>query len=138
MRQKKRPICTAVLLLLLFFAPAYGFTIQAEAQYTIYETELTQLESSLNTLKKHSEQKQRLLQEQKAQLQKAQEELQRAQAEIKLSKDLNKQTQKSLESARISYNAYEKEAEHKIKVKTCQRNLWAIISGGLLVSMLCK
>ncbi|MDY6083999.1 MAG: hypothetical protein SPI25_01915, partial [Dialister sp.] len=67
-----------------------------------------------------------------------QEELQRAQAEIRLSEELNKQTQKSLESAGISYNAYEKEAEHKIKVKTRQRNLWVIISGGLLVGLLSK
>lgn len=133
--KKKKRIYTAALSSLLFFAPAYGFTTQAEAQYTISEHRLRRLESNLTALQKHSEQKQRLLQEQKAQLQKAQEELTRAQEQIKQSRELNAQTQTSLENAKESFSQYEKEVHHKIKVKTRQRNLWAIISAGLLIGL---
>lgn len=132
---KKRYVFTATWLLFLLWAPAYGFTTQAEAQYTISEHQLRRLESNLTALQKHSEQKQRLLQEQKAQLQKAQEELTRAQEQIKQSRKLNAQTQTSLENAKESFSQYEKEAHHKIKVKTRQRNLWAIISAGLLIGL---
>ena len=40
----------------------------------------------------------------------------------------SEQTQRSLEKAETSFNQYEKTAEHKLKVKTRQRNLWIAVS----------
>ncbi len=117
--------------LLLSFWLAAGSTSQAETQYTIYESELTQLESNLNQLKASNEKKEKLLSQQAQELQKANESLKKSLA-------LNEETEKSLQKARESFSEYEKEAQHKIRVKTRQRNLWIGISAGLLYACIRK
>lgn len=117
-----------VLLLWPWFS---GFSVRAEAQYTIYESELLQLEQNLTTLENHSREKQRLLNEQAKQLEEAQKQLAIVNEQLQKSKEWNKMTLKSLESANQSLKTYEKEVEHKIRVKTRQRNLWIAVSIGL-------
>jgi chromosome segregation ATPase len=120
----------------LFLLPSLsGSHVQAEAMYQISETELTQLEQNLQTLANHSEQKQQLLTEQQRQLTEAQNQLKVVNEQLKISRALNAQTQKSLRKAEESLNEYEKEAERKIRIKTRQRNLWILISGGLLAGL---
>lgn len=117
------------LLLPLFFFPAlYGSSVQAEAMYQISESELTTLEQNLQTLEAHSSQKQELLNQQQKQLAEAQTQLETANRQLEKSRELNEQTQKSLQTASESFKKYETEAEHKIRVKTRQRNLWIVIS----------
>lgn len=96
--------------------------------YQISEGELTQLETNLNQLAKNNETKQQLLTEQKTQLTEANQQLEIVKKELIASKNLNEATQKSLERANQSFKKYETEAEHKIRVKTRQRNLWIVIS----------
>jgi chromosome segregation ATPase len=103
--------------------------------YQISEAELTRLEQNLQTLANHSEQKQQLLTEQQRQLTEAQNQLKVVNEQLKISRALNAQTQKSLRKAEESLNEYEKEAERKIRIKTRQRNLWILISGGLLAGL---
>lgn len=117
-----------VLLLWPWFS---GFSVRAEAQYTIYESELLQLEQNLTTLENHSREKQRLLNEQAKQLEEAQKQLAIVNEQLQKSKEWNKMTLKSLESANQSLKTYEKEVEHKIRVKTRRRNLWIAVSIGL-------
>lgn len=117
-----------VLLLWPWFS---GFSVQAEAQYTIYESELLQLEQNLTNLEQHSKEKQRLLSEQAKQLDEAQRQLAIVNEQLQKSKEWNKMTLSSLESANQSLKTYEKEVEHKIRVKTRQRNLWIAVSIGL-------
>lgn len=134
MRRNRLIICLLSALLFLFPSLS-GSHVQAEAMYQISETELTQLEQNLQTLANHSEQKQQLLTEQQTQLTEAQNQLKVVNEQLKISRQLNDQTQKSLQKAEESLNEYEKEAERKIRIKTRQRNLWILISGGLLAGL---
>lgn len=125
---KKGLILSAVLLSLWLSPSLSGSHVQAEAQYTISEMELTQLEQNLTTLEQHSKSKQILLDKQAKQLNEAQKQLKIVNEQLKKSKVLNEQTENSLKIARESFNEYEKEAERKVKIKTKQRNMWIIIS----------
>lgn len=125
---KKGLILSAVLLSLWLSPLLSGSHAQAEAQYTISETDLTTLETSLNQLKIDSEKKDKLLIQQRTQLNEAQKQLEIVNEQLKKSKTLNEQTQNSLKIARESFNKYEREAERKIRIKTRQRNMWIIIS----------
>lgn len=117
-----------VLLLWPWFS---GFSVLAEAQYTIYESELLQLEQNLTTLENHSREKQRLLSEQAKQLDEAREQLKIVNEQLKKSKEWNEMTLNSLENANQSLSKYEREAARKIRIKTRQRNMWILISAGL-------
>lgn len=118
-----------MLALSLLLSPLFcGSHAQAEAQYTISETDLTTLETSLNQLKIDSEKKDKLLIQQQTQLTEAQKQLKIVNEQLKKSKVLNEQTENSLKIARESFNEYEKEAERKVKIKTKQRNMWIIVS----------
>lgn len=125
---RKWLILSAVLLS-VWLSPLFcGSHAQAEAQYTISETDLTTLETSLNQLKIDSEKKDKLLIQQQTQLTEAQKQLKIVNEQLKKSKVLNEQTENSLKIARESFNEYEKEAERKVKIKTKQRNMWIIVS----------
>ena len=116
-----------MLALSLLLSPLFcGSHAQAEAQYTISETDLTTLETSLNQLKIDSEKKDKLLIQQQTQLTEAQKQLKIVNEQLKKSKVLNEQTENSLKIARESFNEYE--AERKVKIKTKQRNMWIIVS----------
>lgn len=125
---RKGLILSAVLLSLWLSPLLSGSHAQAEAQYTIYETGLTQLEQNLITLQNHSEQKKILLDKQEKQLTEAQEQLKIANEQIRKSQILNEAMQNSLERANQYLKEYEREAERKIKIKTRQRNLWMVVS----------
>ncbi len=118
-------------LLSLFLSVPFSFSVRAEAQYTIYESELLQLEQSLTTLENHSREKQRLLNEQAKQLEEAQKQLAIVNEQLQKSKEWNKMTLNSLENANQSLAQYEKEAARKIKIKARQRDIWILISAGL-------
>ena len=119
-------LCICLLACSLWLAAGSG--TQAEEMYQISESELTTLEQDLNQLAKNNETKQQLLTEQQTQLTEANRQLEAVQKELTASKSLNEATQKSLERANQSFKKYETEAEHKIRVKTRQRNLWIVIS----------
>lgn len=121
MIKKKLSLCLFLLVLSLF---PYSFSVQAEAQYTIYETELATLENNSKQLLKNNEKKEKLLTAQR-------EQLEKANALIEKLRKSNEQTENSLEKIKKSYDEYEKEAEKKIKIKARQRNLWIVISVGL-------
>lgn len=132
---RKGFILSAVLLSLWLSPLLSGSHAQAEAQYTISETELTQLEMNSQMQKVNSEKKDKLLIEQEKQLNeaemksaKAENELQIANEQIKKLKKSNEQTQNSLEKANQYLKEYEREAERKVKIKTRQRNFWIVIS----------
>ena len=108
-----------------------GSTSQAEEMYQISESELTRLEANSNQLAKNNETKQQLLTEQR-------EQLETAQKELTASKSLNEATQRSLERANQSLQQLEDEAKRKIRVKTCQRNLWIAITGCTLYAYISK
>lgn len=116
----------SILLLLLasLLWLAAGTTTQAETMYQISESQLTTLEQNLQTLQTHSEEKQKLLIEQQKQLTEAEQQLAIANKQLAESRALNDQTQKSLLKANQSLKTLEKEAKHKIQVKTRQRNIW--------------
>ena len=117
------------LLLPFFFFPVlHGSSVQAEVMYQISEGELTKLGQNLQTLEVHSSQKQELLNQQQKQLAEAQTQLELANKQLEKSKELNEQTQKSLDRANQSLTELEKEAQHKIQIKTRQRNLWISIA----------
>ena len=125
-----------LLLVSLFLLPSLsGSSVQAEMMYQISSTELTKLEQNLQTLESHNSEKQRLLTEQQTLLNEAQQQLQTVNEQLRISRQLNDQTQKSLQKAEEYLNQYEKEAERKIRIKTRQRNLWILISGGLLAGL---
>ena len=125
----RKGLILSVVLLSLWLSPLFcGSSVQAEAQYTISETELTTLETSLNQLKIDSEKKDKLLIQQQTQLSEAQKQLKIVNEQLKKSKVLNEATENSLKIARESFNEYEKEAEQKVKIKTRQRNFWIVIS----------
>ena len=128
MIKKKLYLC--LFLLGLSLLPC-GSCVQAEAQYTIYESELLQLEENLTMLENHSREKQRLLNEQAKQLEEAQKQLATVNNQLQKSKELNKTTLNSLENVNQSLAQYEKEVAYKIKVKARQRNMWILISAGL-------
>lgn len=117
-----------VLLLWPWFS---GFSVRAEAQYTIYESELLQLEQNLTTLENHSREKQILLDKQAKQLDEAREQLKIVNEQLKKSKEWNEMTSRSLQNANQSLKRYEREAARKIRIKTRQRNMWILISAGL-------
>jgi hypothetical protein len=125
---KKGLILSAVLLSLWLSPLLSGSSARAEVQYTISETELTQLETSLNQLKIDSEKKDKLLIQQQTQLNEAQKQLEIVNEQLKKSKALNEATENSLKIARESFNKYEREAERKVKIKARQRNMWIVIS----------
>lgn len=125
---KKLSLCLCLLLLFLFPCGSY---VQAETQYTIYESELSRLEQNLETLDRNNKSNQKLLAKQKEQLEQAEKELKIANDLIKKSQIQNEKTQKSLQSAEISLAQYEKEEARKIRIKTRQRNMWILISAGL-------
>ena len=125
---RKRFILLAALLSLWLLPLVSGSSVQAEAQYTISETDLTTLETSLNQLKIDSEKKDKLLIRQRTQLNEAQKQLEIVNEQLKKSKTLNEATENSLKIARESFNKYEREAERKVKIKTRQRNFWIVIS----------
>lgn len=121
---RKGLILSAVLLSLWLSPLLSGSHAQAEAQYTISETELTQLEQNWTTLEQHSKDKKILLDKQAKQLNEAQKQLEIVNEQLKKSKTLNEATENSLKKTRELFNEYEKEAERKIRIKTRQRNLW--------------
>nr|DAE59365.1 MAG TPA: recombination and DNA strand exchange inhibitor protein [Caudoviricetes sp.] len=132
---RKGFILSAVLLSLWLSPLLSGSHAQAEAQYTISETELTQLEMNSQMQKVNSEKKDRLLIEQEKQLNeaemksaKAENELQIANEQIKKLKKSNEVTENSLKETRELFNEYAKEAERKVKIKARQRNMWIVIS----------
>ena len=134
---RKGLILSAVLLSLWLSPLLSGSSVQARQAFTIYETELTQLEMSLTTLEQHSGDKSILLDKQAKQLNEAQEQLKIANEQIKKSQALNEQTQNSLERANQYLKEYEKEAERKIRIKTRQRNLWimtTVVAVGAAIS----
>ena len=137
---RKGLILSAVLLSLWLSPLLSGSHAQAEAQYTISETELTQLEQNFQMQKVNSEKKDRLLIEQEKQLNeaemksaKAENELQIANEQIKKLKKSNEVTENSLKKTRELFNEYEKEAENKIKNKTRQRNFWIMTTAAAVV-----
>lgn len=132
---RKKLILSEALLFFWLFPSLYGSHAQAEVQYTISETELTQLEQNFQMQKVNSEKKDRLLIEQEKQLNeaemksaKAENELQIANEQIKKLKKSNEVTENSLKKTRELFNEYEKEAERKVKIKARQRNMWIVIS----------
>lgn len=125
----RKGLILSAVLLSVWLSPLFcGSSVQAEAQYTISETDLTTLETSLNQLKIDSEKKDKLLIQQQTQLTESQKQLKIVNEQLKKSKVLNEQTENSLKIARESFNEYEKEAERKVKIKTKQRNMWIIVS----------
>lgn len=128
----RRNLILFLLLPVLLLWPWFsGFSVRAEAQYTIYESELFQLEQNLKTLENHSREKQRLLSEQAKQLDEAREQLKIVNEQLKKSKEWNEMTLNALENANQSLSKYEREAARKIRIKTRQRNMWILISAGL-------
>ena len=125
---KKGFILSAVLLLLWLSPLLFGSSTQAKQAFTIYDTELTQLEQNLTTLEQHSKDKKILLDKQAKQLNEAQEQLKIANEQIGKSQELNEQMQNSLEKANQYLKEYEREAERKIRIKARQRNMWIVIS----------
>lgn len=132
---RKKLILSEALLFFWLFPSLYGSHAQAEVQYTISETELTQLEMNSQMQKVNSEKKDKLLIEQEKQLNeaemksaKAENELQIANEQIKKLKKSNEVTENSLKKTRELFNEYEREAERKVKIKTRQRNFWIFVS----------
>lgn len=141
---RKGLILSAVLLSFWLSPLLFGSSTQAEAQYAISETELTQLEMNSQMQKVNSEKKDKLLIEQEKQLNeaemksaKAENELQIANEQIQKLRKSNEATENSLKKTRELFNEYEKEAERKIRIKTRQRNLWimtTIVAVGAAIS----
>lgn len=144
---RKGLILSAVLLSLWLsplFCGSHMQHVQAEAQYTISEMELTQLEMNSQMQKVNSEKKNKLLIEQEKQLNeaemksaKAENELQIANEQIKKLRKSNEATENSLKKTRELFNEYEKEAERKIRIKTRQKNLWimtTVVAVGAAIS----
>ena len=121
----KKKIFSCLFLLVLSLFPC-GFCVQAETQYTIYESELATLENNSQKLLENNEKKEKLLTEQKEQLGKANELIEKL-------KESNEQTVTSLEKIKKSYDEYGKEVEKKIRIKTRQRNLWIAVSIGFCI-----
>lgn len=137
----KKGLILSVVLLSLWLSPLLsGSSARAEVQYTISETELTQLEMNSQMQKVNSEKKDKLLIEQEKQLNeaemksaKAENELQIANEQIKKLRKSNEATENSLKKTRELFNEYEKEAENTIKNKTRQRNFWIMTTAAAVV-----
>lgn len=137
----KKGLILSVVLLSLWLSPLLsGSSARAEVQYTISETELTQLEMNSQMQKVNSEKKDKLLIEQEKQLNeaemksaKAENELQIANEQIQKLRKSNEATENSLKKTRELFNEYEKEAENKIKNKTRQRNFWIMTTAAAVV-----
>lgn len=72
----RKGLILSAVLLSLWLSPLFcGSSVRAEVQYTISETELTQLEQNWTTLEQHSKDKSILLDKQAKQLNEAQEQL---------------------------------------------------------------
>ena len=108
-------LCICLLACSLWLAA--GSTLQAEMQYSISESELTELENNLATLESHSQERQKVLTEQATLLDQQREELKKLKEEISSSKVANEETKKSLENANAYLTKLEKEEKHKIRVK---------------------
>ena len=119
-------------LLLALSLSLFGSTVQAETMYQISESELTQLEINLKLLKENYQTKEKLLTKQENQLNEAKNELEIVKKQLTTLETSNEEMQASLKTANQSLKAYEEEVNHKIRVKARQRNLWILISGGLL------
>lgn len=134
----RKGLILLAVLLSVWLSPLFcGSHVQAEAQYTISEMDLTTLETNLNQLKIDSEKKDKLLIQQQTQLTEAQKQLKIVNEQLKKSKVLNEATENSLKIARESFNKYEKKAERKIKIKTRQRNIWiaaTVVAVGAAIS----
>ena len=134
----RKGLILSAVLLSVWLSPLFcGSHAQAEAQYTISETDLTTLETNLTTLEQHSRDKSILLDKQAKQLNEAQEQLKIVNKQIRKSQELNEQMQNSLEKANQYLKEYEKEAERKIRIKTRQRNLWimtTVVAVGAAIS----
>ena len=128
----------SILLLALFLSLPFGLSVQAKEMYQISESELTQLEMNLEMLRTNSKKKQKLLLEHQKQLETANQALEKARKRLNESKTLNAQMQNSLQKANQSLDTLEKEAKKKMRIKTRQRNLWILISGGLLYAYINK
>lgn len=115
---------TRLLVLALLFCSlsAFGTRSQAERMYTISESELNQLEQNSMKQEANSRNNQKTLQKQEMQLKKANEKIQKSETENEAMKNSLEKTQKYLD-------AYEKEAEKKIKTRTKQRDAWAAAAG---------
>lgn len=125
----RKGLILSAVLLSVWLSPLFcGSHAQAEAQYKISETELTQLEQNFQMQKVNSEKKDKLLIRQQTQLNEAQKQLEIVNEQLKKSKVLNEATENSLKKTRELFNEYEKEAERKIRIKTRQRNMWIVIS----------
>nr|DAN60141.1 MAG TPA: Peptidoglycan endopeptidase [Caudoviricetes sp.] len=122
-----KTICCFLLLLGLSVWES-GYAAQAEQAFTIYESELETLEMNSQMLKDSSRKKDELLQKQEKQLKEAENELQIANKRIDSLEKSNEATENSLKKIRESFNAYEKEAEKKIKVAKRQKNTWIIMT----------
>lgn len=112
----------------LLFCLSVGSASQAAQLYTISEAQLNQLDKNLQTLEQHNKEKQVILEKQEEQLTEANKQLQIARMQIENSKKENEQIRTSLEKAETSFSQYEKTAEHKLKVKTRQRDAWAVVA----------
>lgn len=134
----RKGLILSAVLLSLWLSPLFcGSSVRAEVQYTISETELTQLEQNWTTLEQHSKDKKILLDKQAKQLNEAQEQLKIANEQIGKSQELNEQMQNSLEKANQYLKEYEREAERKIRIKTRQRNMWiaaTVVAVGAAIS----
>lgn len=120
------------LLFSFFWLPAFcGSSSQAEVMYTMSESELTTLETNLQTLEAHSRQKEQQLTTLNSQLTAADKALKKANEQLAESRKQNEATEISLEKANQSLTKLEKEARHKIQVKTRQRNLWIVAFAGM-------
>lgn len=126
------------LLLSCWLLPSAGTTSQAETMYTISESELTTLETNLQTLEAHSRQKEQQLTVLNSQLTAADRALQKANEQLAESRKQNEVTETSLEKANQSLTKLEKEARHKIQVKTRQRNLWIAAFAGMTLYAVSK
>lgn len=131
MRKSKNTLFKTIccfLLLLGLSVWGSGCVARAEQAFTIYESELETLEMNSQMLKDSSRKKDELLQKQEKQLKEAENELQIANKRIDSLEKSNEATENSLKKIRESFNAYEKEAEKKIKVAKRQKNTWIIMT----------
>lgn len=130
-KKMKRFMLSLPLFVLFCFPPVFGSTAQAETMYQISESELNQLEQNSKKQEANNKANQKTLQEQREQLKIASDKIQKSETENEAMKNSLEKTQKYLDE-------YEKEAEHKIQTKERQRNLWEVISAGLLVAVVIK
>lgn len=134
--KKLKNICFASCLALLLALPAASYA--SEKTYRVTETELGQLENNLTELQKVNAEQKKNSETLKTELTESQTKLKKAETEsVRLSEQLTglKKTateqETLLEKANQSLTKLEKEAQHKIQVKTRQRNLWIAAFAGM-------